>query len=212
MAETKQSKLSVGAEAVLLRDGSRVTKERLKKSYRIPEIDVSLRKQRTKREAKVIASLQGIIPVPELIPFSTKELADTQLMRVFMRYIPGPRLRDILNNDNCKSYGKTLGSELALMHNTDIIHGDMTTSNLIVHEENGKLYIIDFGLSFFSIKVEDKAVELHLLQRALESKHPACSETMFQAVLGAYKKTARDAKDILKRLSQVEGRGRHKQK
>ena len=189
-----------GAEASIFLDGTRITKQRFVKSYRIPEIDLPLRKKRTKREAKVLRTLQGVIPVPKLLPFSDREDSDISLMRLFMEYINGLALRDVLRHNNYTYYGKILGEQLATMHNVDIIHGDLTTSNMLVSEDNGKLYFIDFGLSFFSIKIEDKAVELHLLRQALESKHSEMWSELFSVVLKAYKKNARDAKQIMKRF------------
>lgn len=209
---SKEKAISIGAEASIFSDGSRVTKQRFCKSYRLPELDAKLRKQRTKREAKVLRALQDIIPVPKLIPFSDKEDADVVLMRVFMEFINGPQLRDVLQPNNYTYYGKIIGEQLTTLHNVDIIHGDLTTSNMLVSEDNGKVYFIDFGLSFFSIKVEDKAVELHLLRQALESKHPELWSDLFAVILNVYKKKARDAKQIIKRFEQVEERGKNNKK
>jgi Kae1-associated kinase Bud32 len=90
-----------------------------------------------------------------------------------------------------------------------IIHGDLTTSNMIL---NSEVFFIDFGLSFFSEKVEDKAVDLHLLRQALESKHYKVWEECFTAVRQGYEGTANDAELVLKRLEVVESRGRYKRK
>jgi TP53 regulating kinase-like protein len=45
--------------------------------------------------------------------------------------------------------------------------------------------LIDFGLSFQSSLVEDKAVDLYVLERAFASTHPA-SEPLFALVVDAY--------------------------
>ncbi len=74
-------------------------------------------------------------------------------------------------NNLLNSIFKEIGNLIGKMHNQNIIHGDLTTSNMIVNSNEKKIYFIDFGLSFFSEKIEDKAVDLHLLKRALESKH-----------------------------------------
>ena len=75
-----------------------------------------------------------------------------------------------------------------------------------------EIYFIDFGLSFFSNKIEDKAVDLHLLRQALESKHYKIWEKAFESVLFGYKSKAQDAKEILARFEKVEERGRNKTK
>ena len=75
-----------------------------------------------------------------------------------------------------------------------------------------EIYFIDFGLSYFSHKIEDKAVDLHLLKQALESKHYKVWEKCFKAALKAYKKESEDTKEVLKRLETVEKRGRYKSK
>ncbi|HLC62675.1 MAG TPA: O-sialoglycoprotein endopeptidase, partial [Candidatus Nanoarchaeia archaeon] len=84
-----------------------------------------------------------------------------------------------------------------------------TTSNMIYSKE---IYFIDFGLSFFSEKAEDKAVDLHLLKEALESKHYKIWEECFKSVLEAYKKEANKSGETLKRLEAVEKRGRYRAK
>ncbi len=96
------------------------------------------------------------------------------------------------------------------MHNKDIIHGDLTTSNMIYY--NYKVYFIDFGLSFFSEKTEDKAVDLHLLRQAIDSKHYKVYEKAFYLILKGYISKAKSSKEIIKRFEIVELRGRNKAK
>jgi len=75
-----------------------------------------------------------------------------------------------------------------------------------------KIYFIDFGLGFISQKVEDKAVDLHLMRQALQSKHHKHFQESFDAVMGGYKEEIKDFKAIEARLAKVEMRGRYKQK
>ena len=95
------------------------------------------------------------------------------------------------------------------MHDKKIIHGDLTTSNMIVRD--GRVYFIDFGLGFESMKFEDKAADLHLLRQALESKHYQHYNECFEAVIEGYKQSG-NYKDVFKRLEKVELRGRYKGK
>ena len=90
-----------------------------------------------------------------------------------------------------------------------IIHGDLTTSNMILEKE---IKFIDFGLSFFSTKDEDKAVDLHLFRQALESRHHTMWEKCFEAALKGYRLGNVDYSSVLTRLEKVESRGRNKLK
>ena len=190
-----------GAEAELYLDKNKVVKKRISKNYRIKELDVPLRKFRTRREAKIIEKLPKEIPVPELLKIDDKN------MNLEMSYIKGKKVRDVL--DNKIKICREIGQKIALMHNLGIIHGDLTTSNMIY---NKQVYFIDFGLSFFSEKIEDKAVDLHLLRQALESKHYTVYEKAFKLVLDGYKSKAKNYNQIMKRFEQVELRGRNKGK
>src|SRR3989339_1609577 len=146
-----------GAEAVLYKENNSLIKERIKKSYRIPEIDIPLRKIRTRREAKILEKLSFS---PKLIKLDEKNF------KIEMEYIEGKTLNDSI--DKLKDREKLfilLGNQIEQMHNLNIIHGDLTTSNMLLKEN--KLFFIDFGLSFISDKIEDKAVDLHLLKQCL---------------------------------------------
>lgn len=104
--------------------------------------------------------------------------------------------------------GQTAGSILARLHNLDIVHGDLTTSNCLVEEHSGELLLIDFGLSYTSIMAEDKAVDLYVLERAISSTHPECSKEVFEHIMQAYEAGAKNAKAILSKLADVQLRGR----
>ena len=185
-----------GAEAVLYKENNSLIKERIKKSYRIPEIDIPLRKIRTRREAKILEKLSFS---PKLIKLDEKNF------KIEMEYIESKTLNDSI--DKIKGKEKLfilLGNQIEQMHNLNIIHGDLTTSNMLLKEN--KLFFIDFGLSFISDKIEDKAVDLHLLKQCLSSKHYQYP-SLFEYVLKGYKN-----KDVIERLKKVEARGRYKNK
>ena len=195
--------IAQGAESKIFLERNRIIKDRFRKTYRIKEIDDRLRKARTKREAKILDKLQAInFPVPELIKNNEKDTLE-------MQYINGTLLKNILNKQNCIKLSKEIGEKVAILHNNNIIHHDLTTSNMIF---NKQIYFIDFGLSFFSTKIEDRAVDLHLLKEALESKHSKIWEKCYKAALGSYAKKAKDGKEVIKRLEVVEKRGRYKHK
>ncbi|NXK65123.1 PRPK protein, partial [Sylvietta virens] len=105
--------------------------------------------------------------------------------------------------------GEKMGELLARMHDEDIIHGDLTTANLLLRPPTEKLdlVLIDFGLSFISGLPEDKGVDLYVLEKAFISTHPD-TETMFQALLKTYAATSKKSGPVIKKLDEVRLRGR----
>ncbi|MBU2561506.1 MAG: Kae1-associated serine/threonine protein kinase [Nanoarchaeota archaeon] len=208
------SKLAQGAEAIIYSDYTTVTKHRFEKTYRHPELDSRLRKSRTRREAKILEKLQGMgFPAPRLI-----EMDDSD-MKVHMDHVPGELVKKVIDSleekKDEKAYLKLcreIGEKTALLHNKGMVHHDLTTSNMILHRDTKEVYFIDFGLSFFSDKIEDYAVDLHLLRHALESRHYRVWEKCFKAVLDGYKKRSEKSKEVIERLEKVEQRGRYKGK
>jgi len=198
-----QKLIAQGAEAKLFLEGNKIIKNRFPKSYRIKEIDERLRGFRTRREAKILQKLAAInFSSPKLIKNDEKE-------NLIIENIGGKLVKEVLEKSDYKKLCAEIGKKIAILHNNSIIHGDLTTSNMIL---NKQIYFIDFGLSFFSEKPEDKAVDLHLLKEGLESKHYKIWEECFKSALDAYKKGAKRSKDILKRLEVVEKRGRYRAK
>jgi Kae1-associated kinase Bud32 len=197
--------IAKGAEAEIYAQGAMIIKKRISKSYRIREIDSVLRRYRTRREAKVISKLAFIgVNAPALIS------ADDESMEIRMQRINGKKARDILDRKNYAKVCFKIGEMTAKMHNEGIIHGDLTTSNIMIGK--GGMHLIDFGLSFFSVKQEDKAVDIHLFRQALESKHNEFWEKGFKSFLLGYSKFSDDYQSIISRLEIVEKRGRNKTK
>ena len=195
--------IAQGAEAKLFLEHRKIIKNRFPKSYRIKEIDDKLRGFRTRREAKILQKLQAIsFPAPKLIKTDEKE-------NLIIEKIEGKLIKDVLEKRDFKNLCSQIGRKIAILHNNSVIHGDLTTSNMISNKE---IYFIDFGLSFFSEKAEDKAVDLHLLKEGLESKHYKIWEDCFKCALDAYKKEAKKSSETLERLEIVEKRGRYRAK
>lgn len=191
-----------GAEAILTQQNSHLTKNRIKKSYRLPFLDDKLRKSRTKREAKLLSKLSKIIQVPALISTNNKD-------EIKMQFIEGKKLSEHLDTlKNANKICRQIGNSVAILHDNNIIHGDLTTSNMILAEKDNKIYFIDFGLSFHSNRIEDKAVDLHLLRQALEAKHFKNWKTFFIYFFKGY--NPKDKALILQQLKKVESRGRYK--
>ncbi|MFH1065483.1 MAG: KEOPS complex kinase/ATPase Bud32 [Nanoarchaeota archaeon] len=201
-----KTKIAQGAEAIIWLDGDKIVKERIKKLYRHEDIDSARRKKTTRFEARLMERAGKIIPVPKV------HSACDKAMVIEMEFIEGKKLRDLVDSmtkEERADVFKRVGKKVAKLHNIDVIHGDLTTSNMIVRE---KVYFIDFGLGFVSSKVEDKAVDLHLLKQALASKHHRQFEECFDAVMHGYKEEIKDFKAVEKRMKKVEERGRYKEK
>lgn len=199
-------KLAQGAEAIIwLKDG-KIVKERIKKLYRHPDIDARIRQKTTRFEARLLEKAREVIPAPKVLKSCDKAMV------IEMEFIEGKKLRDIVDDmapKERKEIFKRVGKKIAKLHNKDIVHGDLTTSNMIMRE---KIYFIDFGLGFISNKVEDKAVDIHLIQQALKSRHHKHFQESFDAVMDGYKSEIKDFKAIEGRLLKVEQRGRYKRK
>jgi len=195
-----------GAEAILEKKDGKLFKNRIKKSYRIPEIDTKLRKERTRKEMKLMleARRSGVI-VPNV--FGMKEFV------LEIEFIEGKPVRDVLDTLSAKEFAdvcKQIGENTAKLHNAGLVHGDLTTSNMIL--KDNVVYFIDFGLGKFSDKIEDKAVDLHLLKEALVSKHNKVWEKCFDAIIYTYQKQAKNSEKVLARLEQIEKRRRYAKK
>jgi Kae1-associated kinase Bud32 len=190
------TRIAKGAEATIDKQENTVLKKRIQKNYRISQIDDELRVKRTRSEAKIIQKLDF---TPKIISVGKDSIE--------MEYIDGDVMKNIL--DANISLAEIIGEKCAKMHDMNIIHGDLTTSN-IMQDKNKKIIFIDFGLSFISEKIEDKAVDLHLFREALESKHFKFEKEIWAQFLRGYNPQGRA--EILQRLELVEMRGRNKQK
>ena len=189
-----------GAEAVLKLNKNILIKERIPKNYRIKQIDERLRKSRTKREANLLKKAHFLY-VPRVYNL------DEHKMSIKMEFIKGKLLKDFLKIKKNFEVIEKIGKEIAKMHENDIIHGDLTTTNIII--KNNIPYFIDFGLGFISNKIEDKAVDLYLLKQALTSSFPLISEKIFNKILNGYKLN-KNYNEIIERLRKVEKRGHYK--
>jgi N6-L-threonylcarbamoyladenine synthase/protein kinase Bud32 len=173
-----------------------VKKTRVPKTYRIKELDTWLRKERTKREIKMMCEAGRYINVPKILDL---DLENTEFI---MEFIPGKKLRDVLNPWNCKKFGKMVGEIVRILHDHSIIHNDLTTSNFIW---TGKeLYLIDFGLSFRSARVEDKAVDLLVFKRVVNATHSRFFDKLWKAFVEGY-----GDKNVIKHMAKVESRARY---
>lgn len=193
-----------------------IAKERFTKKYRHPELDLHLTLERMRAEMRAIVRCKMIgIDVPTLYA------GDFQKHIIYMEYFPKSiTAKEFIfhaNEDNVVKLCKILGAKLALMHRNNIVHGDLTTSNILVMNESGsdfysncklKLIFIDFGLAHINASAEDKGVDLYVLKRALVSTHHI-ADNIFPIILTSYKinyKTG--SKEVLNKYEEVQARGR----
>lgn len=124
-----------------------------------------------------------------------------------MEFINGKNLDNNLNIDIAKELGKNIG----LLHNNNIIHGDLTLSNILTFKENNKnvLCFIDFGLSYISSDIEAKGVDVHILFQTLDSINPEKSKQFIDYFISEYSKYCKESKKILQRVNEIKKRGRY---
>ncbi|HIK00841.1 TPA: Kae1-associated serine/threonine protein kinase [archaeon] len=193
--------LKLGAEARLTLKDNVVVKERIKKSYRLAQIDSVLRKERTSKEASLLQkAARAQVNVPRVLKVDKENFA------IEMEFISGELIDKIID----EKLARELGREIALMHDNGIIHGDLTTSNIIV--KSGQVFFIDFGLGEISDSVEKKAVDLRVLKEAIRANHPAAADKLNEIILDSYKRHSKKATEVLTRLEDVEKRGRYKER
>lgn len=203
-----QKMIAQGAEAKLLLgslDGSKVLiKDRIRKGYRLPGLDLKIRRQRTRREAGFLSRARRAgVHAPQIISIGNN--------KIIMEFLEGERIKDILNSSPEKKrflVYRLIGEAAAGLHSSGIMHGDLTTSNMILRE--GKLYIIDFGLGKFSKRIEDFAVDLFLLYEALKSTHFKYLNEAWQKILKSYRDNYPEPEAVLERFRKIEKRRRYK--
>jgi len=127
-----------------------------------------------------------------------------------MEFIDGKRLKDILDSWSEEKVEETfleVGRCVGKMHSADIVHGDLTTSNILVKDD--KIYFIDFGLGYFSKRIEDKGTDLNLFKEAIRATHPKLLNLCWQNIVIGYKEMFKDWEKVLKRVDEIEKRARY---
>lgn len=204
--------LTKGAEAHLYRETwyskEIIRKQRVKKDYRAPELDMTLRVTRTVREANLLRNAKRAgVPTPTVYEI------DKQEKTLIIEFIDGRRLKEVLdtlNPERRRVVARQIGILIGRLHKSNLIHGDLTTSNMILIK-TGKICFIDFGLGYNSSSIEDKAVDLHLMKRALESTHYKYVDEVFREILEGYKEETGSvlAEEVYGRMESIRKRGRY---
>jgi TP53 regulating kinase-like protein len=196
-----------GAEAVLRRDGKRLVKDRIRKGYRVPELDERIRNQRTKTEERLLSKARRAgVRAPTVWSAGRSEIV--------MEFVEGTTVKEGLNGlrkpQRMRVY-QEIGRAAAGLHRAGMMHGDLTTSNMILRGGRpGELYVIDFGLAKTTQRVEDYAVDLYLLYEALKAAHYRFLEEAWENIIKAYKYNYTIADKVLERLGKIERRRRYR--
>jgi TP53 regulating kinase-like protein len=185
-----------------------VMKKRVPKAYRNPDLDLMIRTSRTIHEARLLheAKIAGVAT-------PTVFLVDIPNTTIVMEYVGGDLVKTILDRMVKKEREELLvqvGRSVGKLHKFGIIHGDLTTSNMIMTPE-GRVLFIDFGLGELKGDVEKMGTDLHLLERALESTHYKIAKRCFKCMMRGYVEEVGEdkAKDVLKRIQEIRARARY---
>ncbi|KAH8738719.1 hypothetical protein FG386_000510 [Cryptosporidium ryanae] len=214
--ENKCKLLFQGAEAKIFETnllGKKVIiKHRFQKKYRQAQLDRNLRNSRITKEARnLVKCFINGINCPNV------HFVDVQNGIIIIDHKSGVTLNEYLNKICCKpekidnslrEISYEIGNAISSLHNY-VIHGDLTASNIIVNEEkdeNGQykslINFIDFGLSYCdSLTIEDKAVDLYVLERSLEVTHPNIN--IMDLILERYSQTQTNGSQIISKYKQV---------
>ena len=187
-----------GAEAELWLDtylGEKVVhKRRVPKPYKHPSLDESLRASRTKNEARILSMARSAVQTPHVYGLSGYEIT--------MEFVDGERVKELFYSGKTH-VARRIGRDIRKMHDIDIIHNDLTTSNMILSGRD--LFFIDFGLARVSSELEDKAMDLVVFKKMLSSTHYDVFDRIWGKVLDGYHAD----ETIKKRIGEIEKRAKY---
>lgn len=187
-----------------------VSKVRRPKQYMHHMLDREIRRKRTLHEAEMLNIAKRAMVTTPLIYF-----VDPLNAEIIMQYIEGYTVKDLITNASIedpllRQALIDMGIYTARLHARNIIHGDLTTSNFILHNSN-RLVLVDFGLAFYSSRIEDKAVDIRLIKEVMSSAHANLFNEAFRLFIDGYSSVAGEdnTKVLLKKVREIEQRGRY---
>jgi Kae1-associated kinase Bud32 len=187
-AEARLLSAEVGGEAA-------ISKKRLPKGYRNPALDLWIRKTRVRGEVKLLREASRVVLTPRI--FS----ADHKSGEILMEFVKGKMLKELVEKE--KDLCIRAGKDIRKLHDIGVIHGDLTTSNIIV-KPTGELCFVDFGLGYFSKKVEDKATDLVVFKKTFNATHSSVKKG-WDLVMKGYA----PGEEMLARMQAIEKRARY---
>ncbi len=203
--------IAKGAEADLWLDPDwngfkALIKRRGEKRYRHPELDREIRRSRTNHEAAVIhRAKEAGVPTPIIYQ------VDPETATIVMEFVEGEKVRDIvdeLGEEDRRWLFCHIGEMAGRLHRAGIVHGDLTTSNMIRTSQT--VVFVDFGLSEVSWETEKRGVDLNLMRRMLTSTHFRHTEELLAAFEEGYRIVlGEEADEALRRMDAISRRGRY---
>ncbi len=195
-----------GAEASIstakFLDREVIIKHRLPKAYRHAEIDSRIRLLRLRTESKNMTFAWKLgVNVPSLIGIDAKDNV------IIMERIEGEVLHTQLNDGNIQQILMKIGTQVGILHNHDLIHGDLTVFNIIISPSQTP-YIIDFGLSKIDNEIESKADDLLTFYSTLK----AISfnfKLFFDTFMKGYYDKYSQGKKIFEQMKKIQSRARY---
>ena len=176
-----------------------ISKLRNPKKYRNITLDNLIRGRRTIHEATMLNDVKTTGIKTPFIYF-----LDPKRAEIIMEYIDGENVKNILSPE----IGFEMGKYVSILHNKNIIHGDLTTSNFIKRKDD--LYLIDFGLSFYSERIEDMATDIRIIKEILSSAHIQIFDETYERFLEGYALISNNNfSRVLKVVKDIETRGRY---
>jgi len=179
-----------------------VEKHRVPKTYRIKEIDDRIRRERIVIETNMLVNAKKAVKTPHVFD------VDLEKKSLLMEFIDGDKIKDLFLREGwIRRVSKNIGESIAGLHSIDIVHGDLTTSNMIL-DGKGDIYFIDFGLAIKSDKIEDKAMDLVVFKKMLNSTHYKYFGEIWGAFLEGYSRYKK-AGEIVRKITEIEKRARY---
>jgi Kae1-associated kinase Bud32 len=131
---------------------------------------------------------------------------DPVATEIVMEYVEGESLKEKITLDLVLKMGKCTG----LLHINNIIHNDLTTSNFI-NSKKDEIVMLDFGLAFFSERLEDKAVDIRLVKEVFYSSYVSICVAAFSEFIAGYMSITGKEKTqaTLRKVLEIERRGRY---
>jgi len=197
-----------GAEAELRRTEflgrPAVDKTRIPKSYRLPELDDGLRRSRIRTEVRLMAEARTAgVSVPILYDIDLPEA------KIIMEYISGPTVKEVLDRGGPGTLpvAREMGRVVGRLHRAGIVHGDLTTSNMLWRD--GRIVMIDFSLGGRDRGREARGVDLHLLREGMVSAHARATAYYREVVRGYREVMGPETDGVIATVKEIESRGRY---
>jgi Kae1-associated kinase Bud32 len=181
-----------------------VEKVRLPKAYRHERLDDEIRRARIRTEARLMAEARRLgISVPILYD------VDLARHRLVMEYVDGPQVKEVLQKRlaDPAPVARAVGRLAGTLHANGIVHGDLTTSNMLWRD--GRIHAIDLSMGEKTDSVESQGVDLRLLKEAWTSAHFDLQGLFESEVLAAYREAHAGADAAIAKLAEIEERGRY---